>query len=183
MMSNRVMRGLSDEKGSWKIICISRRRGRSSDLRKRGHVQPTCLLACGTGSGRWSACRRAGCSATSSSCRSRFRPPGTVSRRGMVKVTSSTARTWPTTRRKSPLRMGKYLRRFLHFQDQAGRYCSASSGSAVGSTDHGWRSSIQETADGAAHGDESLQFRLPCVTDARHVAPCSAGGTGSPGRL
>jgi hypothetical protein len=29
MMSSTVMRGFSDEKGSWKIICSSRRSGRS----------------------------------------------------------------------------------------------------------------------------------------------------------
>ena len=38
------MRGLSEENGSWKIICIWRRSGRSSRLRQTGEVDLAAVL-------------------------------------------------------------------------------------------------------------------------------------------
>ena len=110
-MSSRVFRGFNEENGSWKIICICRRSGRR---------------------------RRLGRVATSTTSppppRKRISPEvGVIARRMQravvvlpqplsptrdsvspgrrSKLTSSTARTWPTSRRRSPRRIGKYFRR------------------------------------------------------------------------
>ena len=50
-MSSSVMRGLSDENGSWKIICISRRSGCSLLLRQRRDVHHLALFGVEVGSG------------------------------------------------------------------------------------------------------------------------------------
>ena len=99
MISAMVMRGLSEENGSWKIICICRRSGRSA-LRSSVATSMSCPLAA------WN----------------RISPPvgaiarrmqrevvvlpqpdsptsDSVSPRAMVKLTSSTARTAPASRR------------------------------------------------------------------------------------
>ena len=44
MMSMIVMRGLSEENGSWKIICIWRRSGRSSVFGHLGDVDLAAVL-------------------------------------------------------------------------------------------------------------------------------------------
>ena len=107
-LSSRVMRGLSEPNGSWKIIWISARSGSSSACGRAREVDHLAGRACGRGSRRRSDRWRAGCSARRWSCRSRSRPPGPASRpRSTVKSTPSTARTWPTVRCRKPCVIGK----------------------------------------------------------------------------
>ena len=110
MMSMIVMRGLSEENGSWKIICICRRSGRSSAFG---------TLATST----WRPSSRAEADGTArSACSARRmqrevvvlpQPDSptseSVSPWRMSKLTSSTARTLPTTRRSRPRRIGNHF--------------------------------------------------------------------------
>ena len=133
MMSVIVMRGLSEENGSWKIICIWRRSGRSSGLGRRGDVD----LPAGLGAEADRA-RRSACSARRMQREVVVLPqPDSptserVSPRRMLKLTSSTARTWPTTRRSRPRRIGNHLRRLStsRMVEPAGRARTALRGSS-----------------------------------------------------
>src|SRR5215469_9298035 len=112
-LSSNVMRGLSEPKGSWKIIWMSRRSSFSSapDIGTRSTTLPSRV--------RYSTCPAVG------SCARRIeretvvlpQPDSptspSVSPSPTVKLTSSTARTCPTTRRKNPLEIGKYFRSSL----------------------------------------------------------------------
>src|SRR3954470_7075793 len=106
MMVPTVLRGFSDEYGSWKIICISRRRLLSSPPLIEAISRPLNVIEPDVGSTRRSS-RRAVVdlpqpdSPTSPS----------VSPRMTSKDTPSTALTAPTWRRKNPERIGKCLKR------------------------------------------------------------------------
>src|SRR5713101_9026108 len=109
-MSSSVRRGFSEENGSWKIICICRRSGRSS-RRPRAATSSTCPP-----SARKRICPSVGARARRMQREVVVLPQplsptrASVSPRSTWKETSSTARTWPTTRRSRPWRMGKCLR-------------------------------------------------------------------------
>src|SRR6266849_5304556 len=112
-MSSRVRRGFSEEYGSWKIICICRRRGRSS-RRPRAATSSTWPPAA-----RKRICPSVGARARRMQREVVVLPQplsptrASVSPRSTWKETSSTARTCATTRRSRPRRMGKCLRRLL----------------------------------------------------------------------
>ena len=106
MISAMVMRGLSEENGSWKIICICRRSGRSALRGSRA----TSISA------PFSARKRIS-PAVGAMARRMQREvvvlpqpdsptSDSVSPRSMVKLTSSTARTWPTARPSRPRWIG-----------------------------------------------------------------------------
>src|SRR5712691_611448 len=105
--SSRVMRGLREMNGSWKIICISRRRARSSE----GRSWPISITE--PSLTRMKISPLVGSIARSMQRAvvvfpqplSPTRP--SVSPSSMWKSTPSTARTCPTVRFQKPLRMGK----------------------------------------------------------------------------
>ena len=110
-LSNSVMRGLSDPNGSWKIIWMSRRSGASS-ARDIGARSTTWLPRV-----RYRTCPAVGSMARRMQREAVVLPQPlsptrpSVSPSCTVKLTSSTARTFPTTRRNTPLAIGKNLRR------------------------------------------------------------------------
>ncbi len=109
-LSNSVIRGLSEPNGSWKIIWISLRSGPSSaaDIGARSTIVSSRV--------RYSTCPSVGSIARRMQRAvvvlpqplSPTRPSASPS--CTVKLTSSTARTWPVTRRNMPLAIGKNLR-------------------------------------------------------------------------
>src|ERR1041384_7867390 len=103
-MSPARMRGLSEENGSWKMICISRRKGRSSARPSRVMSRPPSRIVPAVGSIRRSTVRP---TVVLPQPLSPTRP--SVSPAPMAKLTPSTAWTWPTVRRRSPFRTGKYV--------------------------------------------------------------------------
>ena len=112
-MSRSVILGLSDENGSWKIICISRRRllnwvrgaDATSTTDPSGDLYNTSPLV--------------GSTARSMHLEVVVFPhplsptSPSVSPSLMSKLTSSTARMAPTSRRSRPCLIGKYLRRLF----------------------------------------------------------------------
>ena len=101
------MRGLSEEYGSWKIICIWRRSGRS---RSRGRVatSTTSPLV-----GAEQDLARGRLDRAQDAARGRRLAAAALADQAQrlasldVKLTPSTARTWPTTLRRKPRRIGK----------------------------------------------------------------------------
>jgi len=98
MMSNSVMRGLSDEKGSWKIICIWRRKGCSSSRERLAMsiMAPPSVRKWTSPSEGWSARTMQREAVVLPQPLSPTRP--NVSPRLTLKSMPSTARTCPTTR-------------------------------------------------------------------------------------
>ena len=172
MMSVIVMRGLSEENGSWKIICIWRRSGRSSGLRQARRRRPGGPPRCGSGSRptvgvmrAQDAARGRGLAAAASR-----RPARAVSPRRIVKLTSSTARTWPTTRRSRPRRIGNHLRRLSTSRMVSGRRAHPAGSSSVGTgavaADHAARresSSPRAAAPSAIGGRQRRARRRPAI--------------------
>ena len=113
-ISPAVMRGLSEANGSWKMICIERRCGRSSALPRWVMSWPLSRMLPPVGSTSRRTLRAdrrfaaAGFSPTSPS----------VSPTPSVKLTPSTACTVPTARRRMPLRTGIMLLQVRYFEQR-----------------------------------------------------------------
>jgi hypothetical protein len=101
------MRGLSDETGSWKMICISRLSARSSDVPIDLTSRPSNLISPDVGSIRRRIARPVVVLPQPDS-------PTTpsVSPRATSKDTSFTAFTAPTCRDRTPFLIGNSFRRF-----------------------------------------------------------------------
>src|SRR5437764_3900700 len=108
MLSPTGMRGSSDENGSWKMICMSRRRSFSSRLLASKMLRPSKVTSpLVAGISRRMVRPTVVLPQPDSPTRPRV-SPGL-----MAKLTSSTACTQATTRCSKPPRTGKYLTRFL----------------------------------------------------------------------
>ena len=100
------IRGSSELNGSWKMICIRRRRLRNSRRSRSARLRPSSSTAPEVGSIKRSTQRPVVV----------FPHPdsptrASVSPRRSSKLTPSTARTWPTVRPSNPLVMGKCFTR------------------------------------------------------------------------
>ena len=107
MMDPTRFLGLSEAYGSWKIICISRRRGRISRFPSPAISWPSKRTDPEVGSISWRIVReRVDLPQPDSPTRPKVEPCG------ISKVTPSSARTWPTVRSsKTPDLIGKCLTR------------------------------------------------------------------------
>ena len=173
-MSSSVMRGLSDENGSWKIICICRRSGCSRLLRQRSRRRSPPHRRVQAASARRSAsiARRMQrdvvvlpqpLSPTSDSVSPWLRK----------NVTSSTAFTWPTIFCSKPRRIGKYF--FSPLTSRSTLAVRAVTFDAVTSA-HVF---VQEAAR-LWPSPTAARGRLGGVAAAGHERRRSADGTGSP---